>query len=94
MADTGPGIASNDLQRVSCRADPCRSRSNGGIRLGLTTARRLVEAYGGSIEAESAGGPVFKRPRSALAPAGTVHYYSAVHTILLSPHVAPMLKSG
>ena len=27
---------------------------------------------------KAAGGPVFKRPCSALAPAGTVHYYSAV----------------
>ena len=28
---------------------------------------------------KAAGGPVFKRPRSALAPARTVHYYSAVY---------------
>ena len=28
---------------------------------------------------KAAGGPVFKRPCSALAPAGTVHYHSAVH---------------
>ena len=29
---------------------------------------------------KATGGPVFKRPRSALAPACTVHYYSAVYT--------------
>ena len=34
---------------------------------------------------KAAGGPVFKRPWcncSALAPAGTVHYYSAVRNVL------------
>ena len=38
------------------RADPSRSRGTGGTRLGLTVARRLVEAHGGSIEAESVVG--------------------------------------
>ena len=56
VADTGPGIAPDDLPRVFDRfhrADPSRSRSTGGTGLGLTIARRLVEAHGGSIEAES-----------------------------------------
>ena len=56
VADTGPGIAPDDLQRVFdrfYRADPSRSRSTGGTGLGLTIARRLVETHGGSIEAES-----------------------------------------
>ena len=59
VADTGPGIAPGDLQRVFdrfYRADPSRSRSTGGTGLGLTIARRLVEAHGGTIEAESAAG--------------------------------------
>ena len=59
VADTGSGIAPDDLQRVFdrfYRADPSRSRSTGGTGLGLTIARRLVEAHGGSIEAESAVG--------------------------------------
>ena len=59
VADTGPGIAPDDLQRVFdrfYRADPSRSRSTGGTGLGLTIARRLVEAHGGSIEAESVEG--------------------------------------
>ena len=59
VADTGPGIAPGDLQRVFdrfYRADPSRSRSTGGTGLGLTIARRLVEAHGGSIEAESVVG--------------------------------------
>ena len=59
VADTGPGIAPDDLSRVFdrfYRADPSRSRSTGGTGLGLTIARRLVEAHGGSIEAESVVG--------------------------------------
>ena len=59
VADTGPGIAAEDLPRLFdrfYRADPSRSRSTGGSGLGLTIARRLVEAHGGSIEVESALG--------------------------------------
>ena len=59
VTDTGPGIAPADLQRVFdrfYRADPSRSRRTGGTGLGLTIARRLVEAHGGSIEAESVVG--------------------------------------
>ena len=59
VADSGPGIAPDDLPLVFdrfYRTDPSRSRSTGGTGLGLTIARRLVEAHGGSIEAESAVG--------------------------------------
>ena len=59
VADTGPGIAPEDLPRLFdrlYRADPSRSRSTVGTGLGLTIARRLVEAHGGSIEAESVVG--------------------------------------
>ena len=59
VADTGQGIAPEDLPRVFdrfYRTDPSRSRSTGGTGLGLTIARRLVEAHGGSIEAESVVG--------------------------------------
>ena len=59
VADTGPGIAPEDLPRLFdrfYRADPSRSRTTGGTGLGLTIARRLVEAHGGSIEAESVVG--------------------------------------
>ena len=59
VADTGPGIAPEALPRLFdrfYRADPSRSRSTGGTGLGLTIARRLVEAHGGAIEAESVVG--------------------------------------
>ncbi len=55
VADTGEGIAPEDLARVFdpfYRADP--ARSGGGAGLGLALAKRIVEALGGSIRAESA----------------------------------------
>ena len=56
VSDTGPGIAPEQLSRIFdrfYRADPSRDRSTGSAGLGLTIARRLVEAHGGAIEAES-----------------------------------------
>jgi len=56
VSDTGSGISSEDLPRLFdrfYRADPSRDRSTGGAGLGLTIARRLAEAHGGAIEAQS-----------------------------------------
>lgn len=60
VADTGPGIAAEDRARVFdrfYRLDPSRARTTGGAGLGLTIARQLVTAHGGSIWVEdNAGG--------------------------------------
>ena len=59
VADTGAGIAADDLPHLFdrfYRADPSRSRSTGGTGLGLTIARRLVEAHSGSIGVDSTVG--------------------------------------
>ena len=56
VSDTGDGIASERLPFVFdrfYRVDPSRSRATGGAGLGLTIAKKLVEAHGGSIRAES-----------------------------------------
>ena len=59
VADTGEGISSEDLPHVFdrlYRADPSRTRSTGGAGLGLTIAKQLIEAHGGTIRVESTEG--------------------------------------
>jgi len=54
--DTGEGIPAEDLLNVFerfYRVDKSRTRATGGSGLGLTIAKRLIEAHGGKIEAES-----------------------------------------
>jgi signal transduction histidine kinase len=56
VADTGAGIAPEELEQVFehfHRVDPSRTRATGGAGLGLTIAKQLVEAHGGTIRAES-----------------------------------------
>jgi len=56
VKDTGEGIPPGDLPNMFerfYRVDKSRSRSRGGSGLGLTIAKRLVEAHGGSIHVES-----------------------------------------
>jgi len=59
VSDSGSGIAPADLPHIFdrfYRADRSRTRSSGGAGLGLAIARRIVEAHGGQIWAESAPG--------------------------------------
>jgi len=56
VTDTGEGIAPEDLPYIFeryYRADRSRGRTTGGSGLGLTIAKRLVEAHGGTIGVES-----------------------------------------
>ncbi len=56
VRDHGLGIPAEDLPRVFTaffRGERSRSRGTGGVGLGLTLAKRIVEAHGGSIEVES-----------------------------------------
>ena len=69
VADTGPGIAPEDLPFVFdrfWRADKSRTRETGGSGLGLAIVRHLVEAHGGTVTAGSPAGAVFtlRLPRS------------------------------
>ncbi|WP_434975712.1 sensor histidine kinase [Streptomyces bluensis] len=56
VADTGTGIAADDLPRVFdrfWRADKSRNRQTGGSGLGLAVVRQLTEAHGGTVSVTS-----------------------------------------
>jgi signal transduction histidine kinase len=59
VSDTGPGISAADLEHIFerfYRADTSRARETGGFGLGLSIARELLEAMGGSLSATSQPG--------------------------------------
>jgi two-component system CheB/CheR fusion protein len=59
VRDEGIGFAPEDRDRLFemfTQLDPARSRSRGGLGVGLSIVRRLVEMHGGRVEASS-GGP-------------------------------------
>jgi signal transduction histidine kinase len=59
VQDRGIGVEARDLPRLFTpffRTDRSRARGTGGVGLGLTLSRRIVEAHGGKIAVESAPG--------------------------------------
>jgi len=64
VEDTGPGIATHDLPHLFTplyRGEASRNRRTGGAGLGLTIARRILQAHGGDLTAanRSTNGAVF-----------------------------------
>ncbi|MEO6446850.1 MAG: PAS domain-containing protein [Gemmatimonadaceae bacterium] len=58
VTDTGVGIPAEMVPRVFdlfTQVDPSLERSKGGLGIGLTLVRRLVELHGGQVEARSDG---------------------------------------
>jgi PAS domain S-box-containing protein len=58
VKDCGIGIPAKMLERIFdmfTQVDGSLARSHGGLGIGLTLVRRLVEMHGGSVEARSAG---------------------------------------
>jgi PAS domain S-box-containing protein len=58
VRDTGVGIAPEHLPRVFdlfSQVDPALERSAGGLGIGLSLVRSLVELHGGTVEARSEG---------------------------------------
>jgi signal transduction histidine kinase len=65
VADSGPGIPAADLPHLFTplyRGESSRNRRTGGAGLGLTIAKRIVEAHGGDLTAGNApnGGAIFR----------------------------------
>ena len=65
VADSGPGLGDDDRDRVFerfYRADDSRSRSTGGVGLGLSIVAAVATAHGGTVDARSGpdGGAVFR----------------------------------
>ena len=77
VGDTGIGIPAEMLPRIFemfTQVDRSLERSQGGLGIGLTLVRRLVELHGGSIEARSGGHGlgsefVVRLPAIAIPPA-------------------------
>jgi PAS domain S-box-containing protein len=58
VSDSGIGIKAVDLPRIFdmfMQADRSLDRARGGLGIGLTLARRLIELHGGTVEAQSQG---------------------------------------
>lgn len=77
VVDTGVGLPATELETVFDRfhrLDPARARSDGGSGLGLTIARAIITAHGGTLTASSAGpatGAAFTIRIPAMAPRPT-----------------------
>jgi signal transduction histidine kinase len=59
VEDTGSGIAPQHLPHIFelfYRADPARSVESGGVGLGLSIVKMIVEAHGGTVSVESTVG--------------------------------------
>lgn len=59
VADRGPGVAPPALDRLFdpfFRAEQSRSRTTGGLGLGLMLVRQIIEAHGGRVQASNRDG--------------------------------------
>jgi len=59
VSDPGIGISKEDLARIGedfVQLDPSATRAFGGLGLGLSYVRRIIEGHGGRLEAQSASG--------------------------------------
>ena len=102
MRDAGIGIAPEVLPRIFdlfVQADHPNLQSQGGLGIGLTLVRRLVEMHGGKVEAHSAGlglGSEFvvrlpalaeRSPKAERATAGANGQAAALRVLLVDDNV-------
>jgi two-component system OmpR family sensor kinase len=87
VKDNGIGIAADELPYIFdrfYRTDKSRSRATGGSGLGLALVREIVEAHGGTVQAESApevGTEItFCLPSASAEAAGSRQHATAART--------------
>ena len=77
VRDSGIGISEERLPRIFdlfFQSDPSPDRAHGGLGVGLTLARRLVDLHAGTLTASSAGagcGSEFRIALPRASPAGS-----------------------
>ena len=83
VADTGIGIAKEDLSRIFgrfWRADASRAREAGGLGVGLAVTKQIIERHHGfiSVESELGKGTTFTihlpREHAPEAPSSTMKH--------------------
>ena len=99
VSDTGPGVPSDLLPHVFERfrqGEGPAARGRGGLGLGLTIVRHLVELHGGTVEAESPGelGGATFIVRLPLLPAGTAEEEAPQVERLIPPADGPPRADG
>jgi signal transduction histidine kinase len=93
VADDGPGIsetAKDQIMQPFFQVDGSRTRSHGGVGLGLAYARNVAEALGGGIEVQSPpDGPVAGRRLGGTAIRLTVNPEPVRRDSVTGTHPAP-----
>ncbi|MBI2243070.1 MAG: response regulator, partial [Nocardioides sp.] len=95
VTDTGPGVGPEKRERIFepyTQADASTTRTHGGTGLGLTIARQIVEAMGGTIGVEDAPGrgalfwftvPLVPAERAVTSVAGAAPGFLAGRRVLV-----------
>ncbi len=98
VTDSGIGIPAEKLPQVFdmfTQAEPAKERSRGGLGIGLTLVKRLVEMHAGTVEASSAGPglgseflvrlpvPAGEPLRQAAPPPATLHPGNDLFRVLI-----------
>ncbi len=97
VSDNGPGIPAEELERIFelfTQVDQTLERAHGGLGIGLTLVKNLVELHGGSVYAESQGlgrGSTF-RVQLPLATAAEIASMSSPEQAVAAPshHACPL----
>jgi signal transduction histidine kinase/CheY-like chemotaxis protein len=99
IRDTGVGIEPENLPRIFelfAQADTTLARAQGGLGIGLTLVRALVDLHGGTVRAESEGPgrgstfivwlPRLREAPAGVAPANELVSVSAMRILVVEDH--------